>query len=410
MDHRKLHKTIEIIASKKYKNDKLMLLSILTELIDFGDLRIQGAVLWSLDEKKQVYTPDESIGNIVSIDKIRPIYLDECGILERVVYERTVLSDEIVCNILNVNELQVPILGVGDKIKLESGVYYEILITLSCVEFNEDIRFALNMIATALASKLQQGRIGASEEHLKREIDKAKQLQKSILPDHDFSFRGYEIFGITIPAELIGGDFFDYLYVGDDDERVGIVVGDVASHGLSAAAEAMYISGAVRMASTFQIKIATLLKRMNQLVNKIFDDDKFSTLFYGEISNNNNGLFLYANAGHNPPIFISAETGQMSYLKPTGPALGPTKNARYDTEHLNFKVGDVLLIYSDGITEANDENYNFFGEQKLEQILKRKMHLTPRDICYSIIDEVMKFSVNHRFNDDKTIVVIKRNQ
>ena len=93
------------------------------------------------------------------------------------------------------------------------------------------------------------------------DIDKAKELQRSILPDHELKFHDYELFGVTIPAETLGGDFFDYLKIGDDESRLGITVGDAASKGLAAAAEAMYISGAVRMASTFQIKISPLFYR-----------------------------------------------------------------------------------------------------------------------------------------------------
>ena len=98
------------------------------------------------------------------------------------------------------------------------------------------------------------------------------------MPEHEYQFHNYELFGITQPAEIVGGDFFDYLEIGDDNDRLGIVVGDAASKGVSAAAEAMYISGALRMAASFEIKIAPLMKRMNQLVNQIFADDKFASL------------------------------------------------------------------------------------------------------------------------------------
>jgi sigma-B regulation protein RsbU (phosphoserine phosphatase) len=230
------------------------------------------------------------------------------------------------------------------------------------------------------------------------------------LPDHEYHFNDYDIFGITVPAKIMSGDYFDYLEYGSDEERLGIVVGDAASKGASAAAEAMYISGAIRMAVNFEIKISALFTRLNQIINKIFSDDRFTTLFYGEITNNQNGLFLYANAGHNPPIFYSSKEDKIIYLETTGPLLGPAPKAKYRTESINIDVCDILVIYSDGIVEAANTNFDFYEENKLESIIKQTKDLMPREIAYRILEDVSKFSENGRYNDDKTIVVIKRHK
>ena len=200
---------------------------------------------------------------------------------------------------------------------------------------------------------------------------RSREIQKSILPEHKLSFHNYEVFCATVPAQIIGGDFYDYVLIGRDEERIGIVVGDAASKGFSAAAEAMYVSGAVRMAATFQLKISPLMNRINQLVNKIFSDDRFTTLFYGEISNDSRGLFLYANAGHNPPIFVDAKDKETISLNPTGPLLGPAPNSKYETDSVNFNIGDILVIYTDGIVEAADSNYEFYEEERLKMIVRR---------------------------------------
>jgi sigma-B regulation protein RsbU (phosphoserine phosphatase) len=191
---------------------------------------------------------------------------------------------------------------------------------------------------------------------------------------------------------------------------LGIVVGDAASKGLGAAAEAMYISGALRMASTFQIKISLMLFRLNQLVNKIFSDDKFTTLFYGELSNDKKGLFLYANAGHNPPMFYDNKNNKITYLQPTGPLLGPAPNSRYETDSINFHKGDILVIYSDGIVESANEKYDFYGEERLQKIILENVNKTPKEITAVILNDVFKFSTNEsQYQDDKTLVVIRQN-
>ena len=172
----------------------------------------------------------------------------------------------------------------------------------------------------------------------------------------------------------------------------------------------MYISGAIRMAVNFEIKISALLNRLNQIINKIFSDDRFTTLFYGEITSNENGLFLYANAGHNPPILYSAQKDEINYLGTTGPLLGPAPNSKYHTDSINIQVGDILVIYSDGIVEAADVNFDFYEEKKLETIIRESKDLKPQEIVYKILDDVSKFSTNGKYNDDKTLVIIKRHK
>jgi len=283
------------------------------------------------------------------------------------------------------------------------------MIALNSNSIDEDLRYTLNIVATICTSKIRERRISQSAKNLKDDIIKARELQKSILPDHEYNFQNYQIFGVTVPSEIIGGDFFDYLQIGYDEDRLGITVGDAASKGLSAAAEAMYISGAIRMASFFQMKISPMMFRLNNLVNKIFSDEKFSSLFYGEISSDKKGLFLYANAGHNPPMFYSSKKKKIFYLEATGALLGVASNSRFDTDSINFEPGDFLVIFSDGIVEAANDKFDFFGEKKLEDIIKSKSHLSPRELVYKILEEVQIFSTNEsKYQDDKTVVVVKR--
>lgn len=410
MNQKKLYRTIETVASKKFESEEELLIDVLNQIVAEEEIIINGGRIWELDPINESYSLIYQIGKVETIQKGFKLDIEENSIFERVVEERTVLTDETNEVLISKGILKYSASGVGEKIKVNGKAFYKYLFAVNADEIDRVLLYTLNIVATVLTSKLHEKKISTTQKTLLADIDKAKELQKSILPDHEYSFHGYEIFGVTIPAAIVSGDFFDYITVGQEEERLGITVGDAASKGLAASAEAMYISGAIRMASTFQLKISPMMYRLNNLVNKIFSDDRFATLFYGEISNDQHGLFLYANAGHNWPIFIDSKTKKIRHLEATGPLLGPAPKQRYETGSLNFNVGDVLVIYSDGITEAANNEYDMYEEERLEKIVLDNLHKTPREITYAVLDDVVKFSTHDsRYQDDKTLVVIKRN-
>ncbi|MCX6150100.1 MAG: PP2C family protein-serine/threonine phosphatase [Ignavibacteriales bacterium] len=408
MKHKRLYRTIEAVASNKYASEEEMLISILNLILHTDEVGITGGRIWQLDITNQSYKLIYQTGSVEKIKTDFVIYIKDYPLFDLIANERTILADETSAILRQKGIFKYSASGVGSKRKLNGKAYYEYLFALNSDNIDDELRYTLNIVATVLTSQLKQKRITESEQHLKADIDKAKQLQKSILPEHEYKFNNYEMFGLTIPAEIVGGDFFDYIKIGDDEERLGIVVGDAASKGLSAAAEAMYISGAIRMACTFQIKISLLMKRMNELVHKIFSEEKFASLFYGEISTDKNSLFLYSSAGHNPPIFVRAKTGEVTYLMSTGPLLGPSPKAKYDTDSLNFQVNDLLVIYTDGITEASNGAEDYYEEHRLEKIVKEVRQLNPKEIAYKILDDVIHFSKDGIYSDDRTLVIVKR--
>ncbi|MEJ2104204.1 MAG: PP2C family protein-serine/threonine phosphatase, partial [Ignavibacteriaceae bacterium] len=144
------------------------------------------------------------------------------------------------------------------------------------------------------------------------------------------------------------------------------------------------------------------------LVNLIFEDDKFASLFYGELTTHKGGLFLFANAGHNPPIFLQAKTNEAEFLQPTGPVLGPAPDAKYHVDSVNFTKGDVLLLYSDGITDTANDNFEAYGEERLLKKFKELSKSKTREIALGILDDVIRFSKNGKYADDMTLVVIKK--
>ena len=411
MEQKRLYRMIETVASNKFVNEKELLTTLVEQIVQNEQINVSGGRLWQLDTLAQGYRLIYQTGNVEKIEDGYVQKIVNFPYFEKVTEERTILADETDEVLIQKGIIKYSASGVGEKIRLNGKKYYKYLVALNSEVINDDLRYILNIIATALTSKLHERQLSETKKNLIADIDKAKQIQRSILPEHELVFHKYDIFGATVPAEIIGGDFFDYLSIGNNDDRLGIVVGDAASKGLGAAAEAMYISGAVRMASAFEIKISPLMYRMNMLINKIFSDDKFATMFYGEISNDKKGLCLYANAGHNPPMFYRKKTEEIILLNPTGPLLGPAPHSKFETDSINFNEGDLLVIYSDGIVEAANDKYDLYSEERLEKIIKENADKSSKEIVFSIYQDVIEFSTSEsQYQDDKTLVVIKKRE
>ena len=408
IDQKKLHKLVESIASGKFKTEEEMLTKTVDEIVENENIDVTGGRIWKLNERAETYKLLYQTGNIEKIDAKFQIDIHRYQILDLIAEQRTIIGKETISALRKKGIFKYSASGVGGRKKIKDKFFYEYLLALNSDRVNEDFRINLNIIATALTSQIKQRRSSASVVHLKADIDSARQLQKSILPEHEFKFYDYDLYGITNPAEIVSGDFFDYLEHGSENERLGIAIGDAASKGIGAAAEAMYISGALRMASGFEIKIAALMRRMNQLVNLIFEDDKFASLFYGELTTHSGGLFLYANAGHNPPIFFNSKKNETELLQTTGPVLGPAPNAKYYVENINFSKDDILLLYSDGVTESADRDFQAYGELKLIAKIKELKNKSAKEIVLGILDDVLSYSKHGEYSDDITLVVIKK--
>ncbi len=408
MDQRKIYKTIESIASQKFNSETDMLVSVLNQIIEMEHILVNGGRIWKFNVDSGDYVLLYQTGNLESISSDFKVNIKDYPLFEQIAKERTILGNETNQILRQKGIFKYSASGVGSRVKYNGKPFYEYLLALNSENINEDLRITLSIIATALTSQIKQRRYSLRATTLKADLNKARELQKGILPEHEYKFHNYVIFGLSDPAEIVGGDFFDYLDIGSDGDFLGVALGDAASKGVSAAAEAMYISGALRMACSFDIKIAPLMKRMNSLVNKIFKDEKFASLFYGEFSTDKNGMFLYANAGHNPPMFVKADSDKITTLPSTGPVLGPSPTAKYIIDSINFSVNDVLLIYSDGVTDSANDKFEGYGENRLSKVLLKNKHLSPKEITYTIFDDVIKFSRNGEYTDDKTIVVAKR--
>lgn len=162
------------------------------------------------------------------------------------------------------------------------------------------------------------------------------------------------------------------------------------------------------MGIAHQTKTAALMASVNKIVNRSFSEEQFVSLFYAELTDGQKGLMLYSNAGHNSPIVFHARDQKIEMLEPTGQILGPFQNARYRVESTMLEKNDVVVIYTDGITEARRSDGSVYGEQRLIDRIKTLASKNASQICETLMKDVEIFSEGAEYSDDKTIVVIKR--
>jgi sigma-B regulation protein RsbU (phosphoserine phosphatase) len=408
MQLRRLYRTIETIASRKFKNEDELLKHVLQEIVQNEEIEITGGRIWKLDARTGSYILSHQIGNVEHIADNFRIKLEEYPLFLELPKIRTILANESNQYLRERGILQYSATGVGDTVQWKSQPVYRYVLAINAPQLDDNLMQTLNIIGSALSSVLRSQKIERKAERLERDYDKAREIQKSILPQHQLKFHKYELYGVSVPDYIVGGDFFDYLHVSGDADRLGVVIADAVSKGLSAAAQALYVSGGLSMGFEFQTKISALMARLNKLINKTFSVDHFVSLFYAELSNDKNGLVLYANCGHNNPILLRANSNTAEFIEATGQILGPFPNERFATESFLMGKGDILLLYTDGVSEATDENGVFYGEDRLVKRLLDFRANTAKDITRLLLEDVQIFNRAGTQSDDKTIVTIKR--
>ena len=275
---------------------------------------------------------------------------------------------------------------------------------------NEDELGDLAASFNAMTKAVQRGREEAIlRAHLESELDTARKIQEKLLPHEMPRFRGFEIAGTSIPSKQVGGDYFDFLDLGEG--QLGIAIADVSGKGIPAALLMANLQASLH-AQTFETeKVADVTARINNLLVKSTDSNMFVTFFYG-LLNRNKSTFTSTNAGHNHPLLLRFDQ-TMEYLAKGGLVLGFLPDQKYAQQTTTLQPGDVLVLYTDGITEARtpDEKAvqeKLFGEDRLIQVVKESASLSAREIQSAILQAVSNHTKNTPQGDDITLVVIKR--
>src|SRR5213593_1196657 len=216
--------------------------------------------------------------------------------------------------------------------------------------------YFLSAIQHVIGQKIRQQR-------LQSVMEEARQIQMSLLPKAPPNFATFDIHGRMVPAETLGGDLYDFIHI---SERVlGVAVADSSGHGLPAALQVRDVITGLRMGMAENLKIISTIERLNKVINRSTLITRFVSLFYGEIERNGN--FIYCNAGHPPALLY--QDGRFSELDQGGLVLGPDPQARYERGYVRVRPSDVIVIYSDGITEATDPDDEDFGVARLQRII-----------------------------------------
>jgi sigma-B regulation protein RsbU (phosphoserine phosphatase) len=410
MDQHKLYRTIKLLSEVKFRTEEQFLSHILQNVIVNEAIPIKGGRIWKLDPQGESYRLIYQYGEMESIRKNFRIRVADYPMFVQLDKKGTIVGTETNRYLRRKGITHYSGTGVGEKIPWKGRMLYQYVLAINADFMKQDMVYALNIIGSALTSALKNRRTESKTRALERDLDQARGIQRSILPEHELKFRCYDLYGVSVSERIVGGDFFDYLQAEDDKDRLGVVIGDAASKGLSAAAQAMYVSGALRMGVEFQTKMSTLVGRLNRQVNKTFTPEHFISMVYAEFTDSENGLVSYVNAGHCFPIVLRAATGEAESLPSTGQIIGPFPNEKFRTEFTILQKGDVLLFYTDGIVEASNEDREMYGEQRLVRILKEHRGRTPREICQLILEDVQLHNRLVEFSDDKTLVVIKRSR
>lgn len=239
---------------------------------------------------------------------------------------------------------------------------------------------------------------------LKHDLTVARDIQRAMLPAGTFTRGPFEAHGDTQPANTVGGDFFDILP--RPDGLVLVVLGDVAGKGSPAALLMALLLSMVRTLVDENLPPAALAYRLNEQLMRHTPRSRFVTAFLA-VCDPATGRLVYVNAGQNPPIVRHAE-GRISWLQPTGMALGLSRRATFVEQELHLTSGDLLVAYSDGVTEAESPAGVSFDESGLATLVEHLAPLRAGLAARRIIDEVRAHTDETRLSDDLTVLVVRR--
>ena len=242
---------------------------------------------------------------------------------------------------------------------------------------------------------------------LKGELEVAREIQLAMLPTGTYAAGDAEICGVTRPANTVGGDFYDVLpLAGDPESRVIVTIGDVAGKGSPAALLMALLLAVLRTLVDEQLDPCALVSRLNTQICRHSPASRFITLFYG-VYTPGTGALTYVNAGQNPPL-LKRRDGGVERLNSTGIALGMFERSTYEAVDTRVDPGDLLVLYSDGITEAENPAGQPFEESGLERFLAARTGDPPAALAPALLRAVEAHARDSRFTDDLTVLLLKR--
>jgi sigma-B regulation protein RsbU (phosphoserine phosphatase) len=271
--------------------------------------------------------------------------------------------------------------------------------------FSQEDLDLLTVMANVAAIRIEHARLAEieqSEKLMELELSQASEIQQTLLPAGAPPFEGFDLAGLNLCCRTVGGDYFDFLPY--QDGRLGLVVGDVSGKGMPAALLMSSLQARVQMLRETMPEPDQAVALLNRSIAERCPTGKFITFFYGLLDTQ--GGFDYSNAGHNYPLLLRAN-GQVEQLRGNGLVMGLFPSVFYPLKSIRLEPGDLLALYSDGVTEASSGG-NEFGEEGLAEFLLRHRELPCQELVHGLVEYVRLYSGNPSFTDDFTVLLVKR--
>jgi len=269
-----------------------------------------------------------------------------------------------------------------------------------------DVR-ELDFFATAVAISIEKAVLHhqvVEKQHLDHHLLVAREVQASLLPSSAPLVPGYDMDGFNLPTMEIGGDYYDYLPL--DDGRLGLVVADVSGKGVAAALIMATFRAGLRMEHRRERAITQVVREVNRLLLDSIGPSRYVTAVYG-ILDPARGEFTYMNCGHNPPLLLDPRGG-CTRLARGRPALGMPVTGTEETGRVLLEPGSMLAIFTDGVVEPCAPGGDEFGEARLESLLRQSAALPAAEVVRAVVRETLDFVGRPSYEDDFTLLVVKR--
>jgi len=265
----------------------------------------------------------------------------------------------------------------------------------------DELDFTLNTVRAALDARLVDARVRGS-------FREAAEIQQSLLVEEPPQFAGYDIACRSLAAEEVGGDFYDFHDLGDG--ILGLAIGDASGHGLPAALLVRDVVTGLRMGIEKELKVAHVFEKLNRVIHRSRLSSRFVSVFYAELEAEGN--LVYVNAGHQPPIlfFRDEVAGKPSDVELTigGTVIGPLPQAHFRRGFARIRPGEVLVLCTDGILERRDRAGEFFGVERLRALVRETQGESAQAILDRLFEASNGWGDKRPWEDDATIVVVKR--
>ena len=272
--------------------------------------------------------------------------------------------------------------------------------------YSEDDLQVLGLLASHVAIIIEKVMLTEQlieKKRLEGQLEVARQVQLELLPARDPQLEGYDISAYNFPTEEVSGDYYDWVQIYDD--QIGLVIADVSGKGVPAALLMAFLRASLRAATHVGYSPHISMAKVNYLLWESIERNQFVTAFYGILDVTNKTL-TYTNAGHNPPILLK-QNGDLSFIDRGSVPLGMFRDTRYHEYYLTTDPGDVLMLYTDGVTEANNPHGEEFGRDRLAQAVTANRQLGARELISAVHTEVLAWTEGRGATDDVTFFVIK---